>query len=76
MHGKVSIFLSGKMISAGTKGEDQAQKQLQLTKQFLVNRDIIKDTKIKTITQNIVATVDFEQLINLEELTQKTRVID
>lgn len=75
MQGKVTIFLSGKMISIGTKSEAQAQKELLLAKQFLVDKDIVKDVDLQPITQNIVATADFEHEFNLEELSQKTRAI-
>jgi transcription initiation factor TFIID TATA-box-binding protein len=75
MQGKVSIFLSGKMISVGTKSEEQAQKELHLAKQFLNEKGLIKDVEIEPKTQNTVATADFEQPINLEELAQKTRAI-
>ena len=75
MQGKVSIFSSGKMISIGTKSEAQAKRELQLAKQFLVEKRLIKDVELEPRTQNIVATADFEQTFNLEELTQRTRVI-
>jgi TATA-box binding protein (TBP) (component of TFIID and TFIIIB) len=75
MQGRVSIFSSGKMISVGTKNETQAQKELQLAKQFLVEKGLIKEVTLEPKTQNIVATVDFEQPLNLEELSQKTRAI-
>lgn len=75
MQGKVSIFSSGKMISVGTKSEDQAQKELQLAKQFLVEKGLIKDVTLEPKTQNIVATADFEQSINLEDLVSKTHAI-
>jgi len=75
MQGKVSFFLSGKMISIGTKSEAQAQKELLLAKQFIVDKGLIKDVDLQPITQNIVATADFEQMLHLEELSQKTRAI-
>jgi transcription initiation factor TFIID TATA-box-binding protein len=75
MEGKVSIFLSGKMISVGTKKEAQAQKELMLAKQFLVDKGLIQDVELRTKTQNMVITVDFEQPINLEEFSEKTRAI-
>ncbi|MCW3994963.1 MAG: TATA box-binding protein [Candidatus Bathyarchaeota archaeon] len=75
MQGKVSIFSSGKMISVGTKSEEQAQKELQLAKRFLAEKGLIKEVVLEPKTQNIVATADFEQQVNLEELAQKTRVI-
>jgi len=75
MQGKVSIFLSGKMISVGTKSEDQAQKELLLAKQFLFQKGLIKDVELQPKTRNMVITADFEQPISLEELSDKTRAI-
>ena len=75
MQGRVSIFSSGKMISVGTKSETQAQKELLLAKQFLFDKGLIKEVTLEPRTQNIVATADFEQTFNLEELAQKTRAI-
>ena len=75
MQGRVSIFISGKMISVGTKSEAQARKELQLAKEFLFDKGLIKEVDMKPVTQNLVTTVDFEQSINLEELAQRTRAI-
>lgn len=75
MQGRVSIFSSGKMISVGTKSEEQAQKELQLAKRFLAEKSPIKEVALEPKTQNIVDTTDFEQQVNLEELAQKTRAI-
>ncbi len=75
MQGRVSIFSSGKMISVGTKSIEQAQKELQLAKRFLAEKSLIKEVALEPKTQNIVATADFEQQVNLEELAQKTRAI-
>jgi TATA-box binding protein (TBP) (component of TFIID and TFIIIB) len=75
MRGRVSGFSSGKMISVGRKNEAQAQKELQLAKQFLVEKGLIKEVELEPRTQNIVATADFEQFIDLEEFSEKTGVI-
>jgi transcription initiation factor TFIID TATA-box-binding protein len=75
MQGRVSIFSSGKMISVGTKSEAQAQRELHLAQRFLAEKGLIREVVLEPRTQNIVATADFEQPINLEELAQKTRAI-
>jgi len=75
MQGRVSIFLSGKMISVGTKSEEQAKKELHMTKQFLFDNGFIKDTELQTCTQNLVVTADFEQILNIEELSQRLGAI-
>jgi len=38
IQGRVSIFSSGKMINVGTKGEEQAEKELHQAKQFLAEK--------------------------------------
>jgi transcription initiation factor TFIID TATA-box-binding protein len=75
MQGRVSVFSTGKMISVGTKNEAQTQKELQLAKQFLVEKGLIKEAELEPRTQNIVATADFEQSIDLEEFSEKTGAI-
>jgi len=75
MQGKVSIFLSGKMISVGTKSELQAQKELEMAKGFLLEKGLVSDVVLEPKTQNIVATVDFGLSIDLEALSQGTRAI-
>lgn len=75
MQGKVSIFLSGKMISVGTKSEVQARKELEMAKCFLVDKDFVNDVVLAPKTQNIVVSVDFGVPINLEALSEGTRAI-
>jgi len=75
MRGKVSIFRTGKMISVGTKSEEQAKKALDFAQKFLLEIGLIKNVDLVVQVQNIVATADFEQPLNLEELPEKTRAI-
>lgn len=75
MQGKVSIFLSGKMISVGTKSEAQAVKELKLAMAFLVERNLAREVELQPKIQNLVISVDFENNINLEEISEKTRAI-
>lgn len=75
MQGRISIFSSGKMISMGTKSEAQARKELFLSKNFLVEKGLIKEVDLQPLTQNIVAMADFEQSISLEDLSQRTQAI-
>jgi TATA-box binding protein (TBP) (component of TFIID and TFIIIB) len=70
MQGKVSIFLSGKMISIGTKSEKNAFKELEMAKDFLIKKALIKKTIIKPIVQNIVLCADFEKTIDIERLSE------
>jgi TATA-box binding protein (TBP) (component of TFIID and TFIIIB) len=74
--GRVSIFTSGKMISVGTKSEEDAFQDLKHAKEFLVKKGFIKPTTLKEKkVQNIVVTADLEEKADLEEITQKYKMI-
>jgi len=76
MEGKVSIFPSGKMISIGTRSEKRAFAELEHVQRFLIERQIIScPTLLVPKVQNIVLTADFEENINLEELSQSEKMI-
>ena len=47
MNGRVSIFSSGKMVSAGTKSELQAFCEFKLAMEFLVANGFIKEVKLE-----------------------------
>lgn len=70
MQGKVSIFSSGKMISAGTRSEEQAYRELDLAAKFLVKKGYAKQANLHFKTQNLVVTADFGNSVNLEKLAQ------
>ena len=75
MKGKVSIFLSGKMISVGTKSEVQAFKELDVAQQFLSKKGLVKLVKLHPKTQNLVVTADFQKAISLEKLSEDLNAI-
>ncbi len=75
MKGKVSIFPSGKMISVGTKSEAEAARELELTRNFLVENGFVKPSGLKQRTVNIIVTADFGENVNLEELSRNYRMI-
>lgn len=75
MQGIVSIFLSGKLISVGTKSEEQAVKELDLAKNFLTQRKLVMDVKLSPVTQNLVVTADFVVNLNLEKFSERPKVI-
>jgi TATA-box binding protein (TBP) (component of TFIID and TFIIIB) len=75
MEGKVSIFLSGKMISVGTKSETQARKELEMAKKFLIEKGLAKPVKLIFKTHNMVATADLENSLNLEMVCENTHAI-
>jgi TATA-box binding protein (TBP) (component of TFIID and TFIIIB) len=47
MQGRVSIFSCGRMISVGTKGEQQAFKELEKAMNFLTEKGITKPVSLK-----------------------------
>lgn len=75
MEGKVSIFLSGKMISIGTKSEAQAFKELKLAMMFLVKRKLARKIGLQTKIRNLVVTADFETSLDLEKLSENLKAI-
>lgn len=58
MRGRVTVFLSGKMISTGADGVSQSLEQLSQAKTLLLEVGLIKDITFHPIVQNIVATLD------------------
>lgn len=75
MQGRVSIFSSGKMISVGTRSEKRAFSELERAKGFLVDQGIIKPTKLRPIVNNIVAKANMNKDIDLEGLSQSTKMM-
>ena len=76
MHGKVSIFLSGKLISVGSKSPEQAQRDLKRTTEILVSNGLIDHTararenyfwkQAREINDNLFrADVDFSSVFHL-----------
>ena len=70
IRGEVTIFPSGKMISAGTKSEVEAFGALDHVKEFLAEKGFIAPLLLKKKIQNIVVVVDFSRQVNLEKLAQ------
>jgi TATA-box binding protein (TBP) (component of TFIID and TFIIIB) len=75
MKGKVSIFVSGKMISTGTVSEKEAVQELEYVKDFLVRKGYVKPTTLQCKIQNIVLMVNFEKTVDLERLVEDSKVI-
>lgn len=70
MEGKVSIFHSGKMISVGTKTEEEAHKELQMAANYLAEKGALKKVDIDSKIQNIVVVGNAHCLINLEKFSE------
>ena len=75
MTGKVSIFSSGKMISAGARSESQAFQELEVAMNFLVKRNLIEKVNLCPKTENLVAVANFNGTIDLEKFSEKLKVI-
>jgi len=75
MQGRVSIFLSGKLISAGTKSEEQAIKELNHVAKALVEKGFINQVILYPKTQNIVVSGDLGRDVDFDKLMQKPGVV-
>ena len=75
LKGTVSIFASGKMISVGTKREEEAFRELEYVKGFLVEKGFVKPTMLEPKIQNTVVVANFEENIDLEELAREQQII-
>ena len=69
MHGKVSIFSSGKMISVGTRSKEKAKHELVLVADHLEDAGIAK-LKGTTKIRNIVATANLGFKPNLDSISR------
>jgi TATA-box binding protein (TBP) (component of TFIID and TFIIIB) len=68
MHGKTTIFPSGKLISVGTTTGEQAQHDLQETVETLTQANLIKPVSVTVNVRNIVALLTLPNPIPLEQL--------
>jgi len=75
MHGKVSIFPSGKLISVGSKSPEQAQKDLDRTVDALTSGGLISSVEVSAELRNIVAVQNLEKPVDLEGLALLTEGI-
>ena len=71
MRGKVSLFSSGKMISYGTKSEEDSFRDLQLVTRFLGGSKLIHDFLGSPTVRNIVASVYLGNKIDLERIVSR-----
>lgn len=68
---KVSIFSTGKMISVGSKRFKDAKHDLEHSAKKLEELGLIKPIRIAVILQNIVATGELSQLVDIEAIVRK-----
>ena len=69
MQGRVSVFLSGKMISTGAKEVSFSIIQLHHTLELLVSNKLAKRVELECKVQNIVATLDLQRILDVKEVT-------
>lgn len=75
MEGSVSIFSSGKMISAGTKSEQRAVHELEAAMKFLVEKGIVRKVNLDPKIRNLVVVADFAKVIDIEKMAEKPKRI-
>lgn len=75
MKGRVTVFLSGKMISIGAKSVDESIKQLDRDMTLLIENKFVTNIKLLPRIQNIVATADLESRIDIKAMTTRLAMI-
>jgi TATA-box binding protein (TBP) (component of TFIID and TFIIIB) len=68
MQGRVTVFLSGKLISTGAKSLLKSSMQLNKTMDLLAKNDFIKSVELVPKVRNIVAVIDFDKTIDINAL--------
>jgi transcription initiation factor TFIID TATA-box-binding protein len=76
MHGKTTIFTSGKLISVGTKSREQAQHDLQETVDTLTQANLIKSMSVTANVRNIVALLTLPNPIPIEQLEEPNTIYE
>ena len=71
MKGRVTIFTSGKMISIGSNTIKDSIDKLNQTKFHLLRENLINDITLEPLVRNIISTITFDKLINLNKLEKK-----
>jgi transcription initiation factor TFIID TATA-box-binding protein len=65
MKGRVTVFLSGKMISTGGRSIKESEVQLERAQQLLVANNFVTRIKLKPLVRNIVATANLNFSIDI-----------
>ena len=76
MHGKTTIFPSGKLISVGTTTREQAKHDLQETVNTLSQANLIKPVSVTANVRNIVALLTLPNQIPLEQLEEPNSIYE
>jgi transcription initiation factor TFIID TATA-box-binding protein len=75
MRGRVSVFASGKLISVGTKSQQDAFRELNMATEFLVSHDYARPFVIYPKIRNIVVTAFLSANLNLEKLAETPKAV-
>lgn len=75
MDGRVTVFLSGKLISTGAKSVISSIKQLEQTRDILYLYKLIKKTHIESSVRNIVATYKIKENFSFDRFIRMASVI-
>ncbi len=75
MQGRVSIFFSGKLISVGTKSEEQSFKELRHVAKRLAEKGFVNLVEISPKIQNLVVSGNLGKIVNFEKPLQKPNVV-
>ena len=76
MHGKTTMFPSGKLISVGTTTREQALHDLQETVDTLSQANLIKPVSVTANVRNIVALLTLPNPIHLEQLEEPNSIYE
>lgn len=71
MKGKVTVFLTGKLISVGANSIKDSKNQLKKTIDLLNKNNLISKVEVNTKVQNIVATLDIKTTLDIEKLSKQ-----
>jgi transcription initiation factor TFIID TATA-box-binding protein len=69
MQGRVSVFLSGKMISVGAKRISFSIEQLEHAADLLVSNKLAERVNLECKVQNIVASLDLQRALDVKKVT-------
>ncbi|ABK77802.1 TATA-box binding protein (TBP), component of TFIID and TFIIIB [Cenarchaeum symbiosum A] len=71
MQGRVTVFISGKMISVGARSVRASFGQLHEARLHLVRNGAAGDCKIRPVVRNIVATVDAGRNVPIDRISSR-----
>lgn len=73
--GVSQFFILEKMISVGTKSEQEAFRELNSATKFLIEKGFVKPIVLQPKVRNIVITSSLEPNLNLEKLAETPKAI-